>query len=68
MQIIIILCKWTNYTKSEMLQFKEYYNLFAQDWIVLWGQAGMTNYIYMAISGYMSDNIMHFKCIYRFSQ
>ena len=67
-QAMIILRKRTNYTETEILQFQEYYDLFAQDWIVLWGQAGMTNYIHMAISGHISDNMTHFKCMYRFSQ
>ena len=63
-QAMIILRKRTNYTETEILQFQEYYDLFAQNWIVLWGQAGMTNYIHIAISEHISDNMTHFKCMY----
>lgn len=68
MQAMIILHKQTNHTESEILQFQECYDLFAQDWIVLWGQARKTNYIHMAISGHVLDNMAHFKCARRFSQ
>ena len=34
-EAIIILRKKTNYTKEEILRFQEYYDMYAQDWLVL---------------------------------
>ena len=67
-QAIIILQKRTNYKEQEILDFQEYYDLFAQDWLELWGEAGVTNYIHMGISSHIADNMTHFKYMYRFSQ
>ena len=39
-----------------------------QDWLSLWGKAGVTNYIHMLISGHITEYMIKFRSLYRFSQ
>ena len=58
---VVILRKRTDYTEFEILKFQELIDMFAQDWLELWGKAGITNYIHMAISGHIANQMSHFK-------
>lgn len=65
---LILLRKRSNYTHDEMNNFQRHVDLFAQDWVTLWGESGITNYIHMLISGHLIDYMIRYKCLYRFSQ
>jgi hypothetical protein len=43
-------------------------DIFFQNWISLWGRAGITNYIHLMGAGHMADYLLTAKNLYRHSQ
>ena len=54
-----------DYLDQEKTDFQHCIDSCAQDWLALWGEAGVTNYAHVLASGYNTDHVINFCCLRR---
>ena len=60
--------KKTNFLDEEIENFQNSIDLFFQDWVKLWGEKLISNYIHMYQSGHISELLYHWRNLYKYSQ
>lgn len=60
--------KKEDYLETKIIEFQEFIDLCAQDWLALWGEAGATDHIHVLISGHIVEHVISFGYLHRFSQ
>ena len=65
---IIILRKDTDATLDEINTFQDHIDAWFQDWVIVYGKEGCTNYTHMLSSSHVMRYMQEWKCLHRFSQ
>jgi hypothetical protein len=65
---MIELRRKSDFTPEEVPEVQKQLDIFFQNWMNLWGRAGITNYIHMLGCGHMADYLLTAKNLYRHSQ
>ena len=63
-----MLRKRINYTEEEIEEFQVSVDTWYSEWVKVFGEETCTNYIHELSSGHVREQMIQYKCLYRFSQ
>jgi hypothetical protein len=63
-EAMVQLCRKEDFAPEEVPPVQKKLDIFFQNWMNLWGWAGLTNYIHMLGTGHIADYLLSIKNLY----
>ena len=65
---LTLLRQRTYFSDDDIKKFQINFDMFFQEWVQLWGEKSMSNYMQMCQSGHASELLLHWRNLYKYSQ